>query len=355
MNNKRVAFILDHKFSHYRVAFFQQLSEFGYKIDIYHKGSYLVCFKNNDVNQIIVKSTTPLNKLIYLDLPSLDSYSIVVHMQNIRIINLWLNTLNPFKKYKLIHWGIGASSANGLSLNKTTTSRIRSFLTRFSSALVLYSDYPLPLFSKSLHKKIFIANNTIYNKNFQDLSLEVKSSFLFIGSLNKRKGLGELLFSFKEVIRCTQNSNLKLEIIGEGEEDESLKQLAFDLNIENQVSFLGNISSRSEKEIYFKKAYACISPKQAGLSVLESFSYGVPFISYKGAISGGEHLNIINGYNGFLVDNKEELTHKLIELLENTELAKKLGHNAYNYYKEKRQMKHMVNFFHKAFEFVQSK
>lgn len=349
MKSTRVTFILDHKLMAYRTPFFEQLAKRNFDITIIHPGTI--------TDSKFYSQQTAISKPIglgfeYRKCNTKVKADIVVHMQNIRIINVWLNTVNPFKKYKLIHWGIGTSSAKGLSLNKTTTSRIRNFLTRFSSALILYSDYPVPLFSKSLHKKIFISNNTIYNPSMNDFSSQAKNSLLFIGTLNKRKGLDVLLLSFKEVISSNQNPNLKLNIIGEGEEGNRLEQLAFDLNIESQVNFLGRISSSTEKEIYFKRAYACISPKQAGLSVLESFSYGVPFIAYKNAISGGEHLNIQNNYNGYLVDNQIELSEVLLKIVLDKENTKRLGANAYKYYKEERQMSHMVDSFVEAFNYV---
>lgn len=349
MKNVKVLFILDHKLMSYRVPFFEKLAEHNFEITIIHPGTFIESKFYSQQRAISKPIGLGFEYRIYNRKVEAD---IVVHMQNIRIINLWLTTLNPFKKYKLIHWGIGASSAKGLSLNKTITSRMRNFLTRFSSALILYSDYPLPLFSRSLHKKVFIANNTVYNPSMNDFSFQSKDSLLFIGTLNKRKGLDELLLSFKEVVRSIQNTNLKLNIIGEGEEAKGLKQLTFDLNIENQVNFLGRISSNTEKEIYFKKAYACISPKQAGLSVLESFSYGVPFIAYKNAISGGEHLNIQNDYNGYLVDNQIELSEALHKIVLDKENTKRLGANAYKYYKTERQMSHMVDSFIEAFNYV---
>lgn len=348
----KVLFILDHKLMNYRIPFFVQLAERGYDITIIHPGPHV-----NDigcVNQIISSSKHFL-KGIEFRLYKMPESDIVVYMQNIRIANLWTASLNPFRKYKLIHWGIGVSSSKGLSLNKTFISRARGFLSRFASALVLYTDYPLSLFPVSVQKKTFIANNTIYNPEMSDFSLEDKNSFLFIGALNKRKGLEDLLQAFSEFMRLNKTNNVKLDIIGEGEEKSKLIALTSQLKIQEKVNFLGQISSHKEKEIYFKRAIASISPKQAGLSVLESFSYGVPFIAYKDAISGGEHLNIKNGYNGYLLNSTEELTNTMTDMYINEKLARELGTNAFQYYKEKRQMKHMVDSFESAFKYVMNK
>lgn len=188
MGGKNIAFVLDHKLSHYRKSFFEQLSDLGYYIDIYHQGPYLEGFKRTTIKQIVVKTKTPLSKLLYFELPSLDSYSIVIIMQNLRLLNLSRETFLLKRQNKIIHWGIGVSSANGLKLKKSLTSRLRNILAKYSDALILYSDYPLPLFSEQVKVKTFIANNTIFNPDPKDLSAFTKESFLFIGSLNKRKG-----------------------------------------------------------------------------------------------------------------------------------------------------------------------
>lgn len=348
----KVLFILDHKLMNYRIPFFEQLAQKGYDITVIHPGPIV---EGVDLVKQQISITKSLTKgLEYRTYKRLDA-DIIVYMQNIRIVNLWSSTLNPFRKYKLIHWGIGVSSAKGLSLDKTFISRVRGFLSRFASALVLYTDYPLSLFPASVQKKSFIANNTIYNPNMIDFSSEIKSSFLFIGALNKRKGLDDLLISFSEFIKQNKAVNIELDIIGEGEEKKRLTELAIKLEIQGKVNFLGHIASPKEKEIYFKRAIASISPKQAGLSVLESFSYGVPFIAYENAISGGEHLNIKNGYNGYLLNSIDEITKTMTEMYKIEKLSRELGINAFQYYKEKRQMKHMVDSFESAFKYVKNK
>lgn len=348
-----ITFFLDHKLMNYRLDFFEQLSYLGYSITVVHPGPIIENIKL--FHQLLSDVIDLPGGIQYRIKRKSSSPNIIVHMQNIRILNLWFLTLNPFTKYKVIHWGIGVSSSKGLSLKQTPISRLRGFLSRFASAVVLYSDYAIPLFPKAVHKKIFIANNTVYNPRIADFSLEVKSSFLFIGSLNARKGLDDLLIAFADLVKNTNNMSVQLDIIGEGPEKKNLIALSNKLGINDRTNFLGQISSSEEKEHCFKRAFACISPKQAGLSVLESFSYGVPFIAYKDAISGGEHLNIQNNVNGYLINDRIELASTLKTMVENKQLSATLGTNAFKYYKSKRQMKHMVEVFDLAFKSVLQK
>lgn len=349
MEKNKVAFILDHKLMSYRLPFFEQLVERGYDVTVIHPGDKITT--DLHFKEVISKGRKVLF-FEYRDLPDMNTFDIVVCMQNLRISNLWTITFNPFRKYKLIHWGIGVSSANGLSLKKTLASRLRSFVSYFSSAQVLYSAFPLPLFQKRVQNKTFIANNTIFNPDPKDLSAFTKESFLFIGSLNKRKGLDILINAF---INLNEPINKRLIIIGDGPERKSLEKLVKESKNSQSIVFVGNVNDNKLKENYFKSAIASISPLQAGLSVLESFSHGVPFIAFEQAISGGEHLNIKNNYNGFLVNSEAELRNKMILLMEDSSLAQELGNNSYNYYIDNRQMSHMVDSFVNAFNYVLKK
>src|SRR5699024_9951087 len=139
----------------------------------------------------------------------------------------------------------------------------------------------------------FIANNTIHNFQSFDSSSSHKDSFLFIGSINERKGLETLIRAFKQYLKNNTSEIRYLNIVGGGNKKylKELTSIIENEELSQNINFIGPLYDSSEKKELFSIAVACISPKQAGLSVLESFSYGVPFICFSDAISGGEHLN----------------------------------------------------------------
>jgi glycosyltransferase involved in cell wall biosynthesis len=105
-----------------------------------------------------------------------------------------------------------------------------------------------------------------------------------------------------------------------------------------------------------RKAIACISPGQAGLSVLSSMAYGVPFITQKDAITGGEIFNIKNGENGILYEGAvEQLSELLLDLSTDKEKVQKLSHNAQNYYFRHATMQIMVQGLSGSIEYALSK
>jgi len=76
-------------------------------------------------------------------------------------------------------------------------------------------------------------------------------------------------------------TNTTIHIIGEGEENEYLKDLSVKLNISNRVIFYGKITNEITLKGLFRQAYAYISPGPVGLGVLHSFAYGVPVLHKK--------------------------------------------------------------------------
>lgn len=348
----KIAFILDHNLMHYRVPLFDFLQLKGYEILVIHSGNEI---ENTSFKQLIVKESQ-LGPIFFKKLPTLKHFDVVIQMQNIRYINTWLLSFNLIRRRFLIDWTIGTSTSKGLRNNISFLDKCRNFLSNFSDATILYSDFAKFKYSLKNQQKTFIANNTVYNPSSENLSSLDKDGFLFIGSLNKRKGVDILLESFNTYINTVPDPVIKyLYIIGKGEMLNMVREYAKVNNLEDHIIILGEVNDPIIKKDYFGKSIINISPNQAGLSVLESFSFGVPFITKGNAISGGEHLNVKNGYNGFLLQNDEELLERMKFTNKNIEEVKKMGHNAYKYYIDERDFKIMVNTFSQAIEFALGK
>lgn len=350
VNYNKICFVLDHNLKEYRVPLFYHLNKMGYEITVMHPGPRV---EGISLFKQIITQPQKIFFLYYRNLKNLNSFGVVVFMQNLWMLDLWFHTLRPFKRFKIIHWGIGVSSSNGLTIKRTSISIIRNLLSRTASALILYSSAPLSLFSNKVIAKSFIANNTVESNISKRYSSETKNSIIFIGTLNKRKGLDLLIRAFNDYLNDYKHKTIdKLIIIGDGEEKENLCELVSLLKIDDNVIFTGKITSEEQKWAYFKNSAISVSLKQAGLSVLECFSYGIPFVCFKNAISGGEHLNIQNGKNGYLIESIDELVSLLIKLDKTPELAQKLSQNAFDYYHNERNMSQMSKVFVKAFKFV---
>ena len=180
-----------------------------------------------------------------------------------------------------------------------------------------------------------------------------KKNILFIGSLYKQKKINELLYAYRSALDiCSDLGNLL--IIGDGTERVILEKLSQSLNLEKKVTFLGNIEDNKLLSGYFSKALICISPGQAGLSVLTSMANSVPFVTRTDAITGGEIFNINNGgkITGVIYEKKDDLITLLCDTVANRNKYMIMGENARKYYKRERSPELMVESIINAVKFV---
>jgi len=223
-----------------------------------------------------------------------------------------------------------------------------------ADAVLFYSSNPIPLYLKAGFKReqLHVANNSVVVNDI-DTSLE-RSTILFVGTLYKQKKIYELLDNYLKVY--TKNKNVPhLEIIGGGTEYETIQQWIEENNLEDRIFLRGKIFDEDLLCQYFSKAIACISPGQAGLSVLKSMGYGVPFISIKTAITGGEIFNIEHNVNGVLYTDHRELENIILDITENTSKYLDMGVKAKAYYDSHRTPENMANGIGEAIEYVSSK
>lgn len=324
----RIAFILDHKLHDYRTPLFNALSEY-YDVTVFHRGPAVKVLTKFYQEVLTYKKVGPFE--IIEGFPDLTDYSSVVIMQNLRLLNVYTLPIRVNRKPRLM-WGIGTSSSGGLGSESGLSILLRNLITLMYQGLALYSSLPVVNYWKKNKDKVCVVGNSILNYEATNTSKDDKQYFLFIGTLNKRKGLNELLESFKKSVLTYPN--LQLKIVGDGPERVSVEQRVRALNLDENVQVLGRINDSIMKSKIFSNALCVISPLQAGLSVVESFSYGVPFITSSKAITGGESQSIIHDVNGVLLERTSDLSDVICSFVDGRRSSSFLGNNAYQYYVE---------------------
>lgn len=183
--------------------------------------------------------------------------------------------------------------------------------------------------------------------------MAAKNHFFFLGGLKRRKKADELLLAFKKALPNFTKS-INIDFVGDGEMMSELQLLVKGLGIKNHIKFHGAITDNEKLAPFFKRAIAIVSPGQAGLTILHGFAHGVPMVTYRYAISGGEMENLVDGKNGILYDGSvEELSDVLIKLANDPEYANSLGRNAYEYYINNMTLNHLVNSFKNIINSIQ--
>ncbi|HOW60195.1 MAG TPA: glycosyltransferase [Candidatus Moranbacteria bacterium] len=149
---------------------------------------------------------------------------------------------------------------------------------------------------------------------------------LYVGRIEWRKGIGTLLYAFKEVIK--KYPNARLFVIGGGKsksarkleeaECERLKKISQELGIEKRVKFLG---PKKQKELYkyYSAADVCVVSsyyEPFGIVPLESMACGTPVIASR---TGGLRYTVKDKITGCLFEpkNYSDLAEKINIVLKN--------------------------------------
>lgn len=345
--------ILYNKLFHYRIPFWNELAKkcdltvaysegddrAKYSVKCDFKIKYLPA---HALLKRFVIQTENIRKLV-------KQYDVIVAYGNIA----WLkySTLPWFSKNKIVFHTLGVSASYNKGYDQYKKwDRIRSFFYKKASALAFYTEYPIEKYVKLgiPKEKMFVACNTVQVSKHKFKS--VKDSILFIGTLYKEKGINILLEAYKKLSASVELP--KLNIIGDGPEYNEIKQWIEDNNMTNIINLVGPLFNIEKKAEYFSKALACVSPRQAGLTVLESMGYGVPFITTENAITGGELSNITNMTNGVVLKNESELLNIIEDISKNKDKYILMGERARDYYENNRTVAHMAEGLWSAIEYA---
>ena len=255
---------------------------------------------------------------------------------------------------KHIRWGIGVPADYNVRYDSADGVNHYLRIVKHCDAALFYSDYPKGKYAKLGidDNKLFVANNTVVVEDIDDRA--DRRNLIFVGTLYAQKKVDLLLEAYSSAFNVDSNIPV-LMIVGDGDQKDALIELAKKLGIDHKVRFMGRIEDEKALSQLFSSSIACISPDQAGLTVLKSMGYGVPFVTLKDAITGGEIFNVQNGVNGVLMENIDELSHLLVDIGRNKNKYIEYGQKAYEHYHNQRTPPKMVGGFLQAINYVTGK
>lgn len=204
---------------------------------------------------------------------------VVVLPGNPRILsNLALLVKAKLRGARVVCWGHYWSASS-----RPWGQRIRAYLMRYYDGLLFYTDdevkeYILRYGAKQ-KQSITALNNGIETSAIKLLrrpyiAAERESALFFIGRLTKKARVSELLYAMAELSR----NDLKLHIVGSGEELGGLLVLAEALGVADRVEWHGGITDETMICEIANKCRAFVYPGEVGLSLIHSMAYGLPSI-----------------------------------------------------------------------------
>jgi glycosyltransferase involved in cell wall biosynthesis len=161
--------------------------------------------------------------------------------------------------------------------------------------------------------------------------LKGKRMLLTVGRLTLRKGQDMVL---KAMVNLTEHPNLHYVIVGQGEEEARLRQMAADLGLCGRVTLVTNASG-AEVSWFYKNCEIFLTPNRTlangdtegfGIVFLEAGFWEKPVI---GGNAGGVPDAVEDGVTGILVDGFDPaaLERAIRRLLDNPDLAREMGRN----------------------------
>ena len=246
---------------------------------------------------------------------SLTTNMIVLEM-NPRIISNWLILIfRGVLGKKTILWG-HAWPRQG---KNSKSDLVRGLMRRLASSIIVYTkSQQKELALKMPKKQVFAAPNALYSKSDMKIAhgsvVGEVSNFIYVGRLTKTKKPLFLVKAFASIISKLPKEVI-LNIVGEGEEKKVIEEYVKKHSLENRIKLLGHISSFSNLKNLYSTSIASISPGYVGLSITQSFAFGIPMIISRGENHSPEIEAATESENAvfFETDNGDDLGMKILE------------------------------------------
>ena len=303
-----------------------------------------VCIVGNDMDDISYDLNKKINTIDLLDKK--------INNRFIRISKKMLNTLKISKEQKpdiiisflpipsfkilllsrLIKSKIIVSDRNdpNIEYKKITNKLLMKLLYPKADGFIFQTKEQRNYFSKKIQKKSIVIPNPLKEEfifSIESSKILKENIIINVGKLHKQKNQKMLIDAFANI--TPMFPKYKLEIFGEGELQKELKEHIKYHNLEKKIKLCG-ISNNIKNELLKSKLFI-LSSDYEGMpnALMEAMACGLPCISTDCPCGGSREL-IEHEKNGLLtpVNDCNQMTKKIIEVLSNPKKMKKLSINA---------------------------
>ena len=183
------------------------------------------------------------------------------------------------------------------------------------------------------------------------LGVEGKRVVLYVGVLEKRKKLENLILAFKELKKSADDISLVL--VGDGPHKEHLQNLCVKEKIKD-VRFLGKIGY-DRIPLFYALSDVFVLPAQGGIAVAEAMASGKPVIVTEECNALRSIPNLFkHGENAYILkkDDVASLAEHMTKVLSNPFLASKMGKKSREMAEEYLSIEKMLQGFEQALDYV---
>ena len=288
----------------------------GFKKDVVYNVDFIdVQYLNKDR---LLTSVVALFRVILKEKPS-------IIVSTIGHVNIMMGLFSlMFKRIKFI--GREASVVSKMNefskANSNIIYRLMKFFYPKLSAIICQSDDMKQDFVISFGlnpEKLFIIHNPITNSEtiISNYIFKDKVHFITVGRLSEEKGYLRIIEGLSKI----KNYDFHYTIIGSGPQEGLIKGKLDKLQLNKKVTFI-SFTSRVLEEVS-KNDYFLQGSFVEGFpnALLESCSVGTPVIAFKAP--GGTKDIVINGKNGYLVEDELEFENLLNDISKLRSIDKK--------------------------------
>ena len=176
------------------------------------------------------------------------------------------------------------------------------------------------------NKKNGVIIPNFYEESNCEINVKKKNQVIALGRLSYQKGFDMLIEAWDKI--DNKINNWSLVIYGNGENKQQLLDTVNDLKLKNKIEINDAISNVNEK-LAESQIYAMSSRYETfPMVLLESLSHGLPIVSFD--CPSGPRSIILENEDGILIEpnNIEAFSEKLLFLIDNSEVRKKMSINA---------------------------
>lgn len=222
-------------------------------------------------------------------------------------------------------------------LKKTIIQASRSYIKPTTAVIAPSEKTKNALLSYGVNKQIFVLPTGIDMTKFKEIPKDNEAIIklrekhkldadtkvvLSLGRVSEEKSIDMIVKQMPSVLNAVPNS--KLMIVGDGPHMDTLKSMAKDLGIEEQVIFVGRVPW-DQVSNYYALADVFVSASKTetqGLTIIEAMASNRPVVVYdddnvKGLVK--------HDYSGLLFTSNLGLSTSVVDVLTNEEKAQKLA------------------------------